>query len=225
METHEMPPDPARLSSAPFALDIYPELPAVQPALRLHFVDGLRGLAMLSVLLYHCWQNGGEWGWTPFGPHSVNLAAPLGFGYVGVNLFLVLSGFCLYWPLTRPDRPEPTLWAFAQKRCRRILPPYYAALLVAAAWPAGILNRELSAPWLVKLGVFSYSVYLIHLPLTKALDALAVSHHWPVAVFGVFVIAPLILLLGYLFHLRFEKPFMNAPKSRAPSSGTPPRWV
>lgn len=360
---------------------------------RLHFVDGLRGLAMLSVLLYHCRQNGGEWGWTPFGPYSVNLAAPLDYGYVGVNLFLVLSGFCLYWPLTRPGQPEPTLWAFAQKRCRRILPPYYAALLffwalllldvlthhhfhedatsvrhvilslgwhllmlhnlspdyvlsidgvfwslglefslyilfpvlveafkrfgpwlptfavlaidlgwrhavaeivgpetpiadsfvlcsslpgrcfefvagmtaawlvanrkrpatgqgytavsfcagvgavwvsahsgsgstfpdvlwggsfaallVAAARPAGILNRALSASWLVKLGIFSYSVYLIHLPLTKALDALAVSRHWPVAVFGVFVIAPLMLLLGYGFFCVFERPFMTVPK-------------
>ena len=96
METHGMPPDPARLSSAPLALESHSQPSAVQPALRLHFVDGLRGLVMLFVLLYHCRQNGGEWGWTPFGPHSVNLAAPLGFGYVGVNLFLVLSGFCLY---------------------------------------------------------------------------------------------------------------------------------
>ena len=96
---------------------------------RLHFVDGLRGLAMLSVLLFHRRQNGGEWQWTPFGPHSVNFAGALNYGYVGVNLFLVLSGFCLYWLFTRPGRPEPTLLAFAQKRCRRILPPYYAALL------------------------------------------------------------------------------------------------
>jgi len=38
-------------------------------------------------------------------------------------------------------------------------------------------------------------------------------------------VVPLVLGLGYLFHLLFEKPFMNAPKSRAPGSDTPPRWV
>lgn len=361
----------------------------------LHFVDGLRGLAMLMVLLYHCWMYGGRW-----------FAPALSYGYVGVNLFLVLSGFCLYWPFTRPGRPEPTLWTFAVRRCRRILPPYYAALLffwafllldvlthhhyhedatsvrhvalslgwhlvmlhnlspdyvlsingvfwslglefslyllfpvlveafrrfgpwlplgaalvvdlswrhavagvigpqtsaadgfvlcsslpgrcfefaagMAAAWlmararhgsaegkdgakgrtlgwicagvsalagaaavwvterfglgstcpdalwglcfaalvvasirPGSVLNRALSAPWLAALGVFSYSVYLVHLPLTKALDAVALSHHWPAALFGVLVIVPLMLLTGYVFHCVFERPFLRSVPSR-----------
>ena len=106
--------DPAPLPNIPTPLTAAP---------RLHFVDGLRGLAMLSVLLFHCRQNGGEWQWTPFRPHSVNFAGALNYGYIRVNLFSVLSGFCLYWPFARPGRPEPTLLAFAQKRCRRILPP------------------------------------------------------------------------------------------------------
>jgi peptidoglycan/LPS O-acetylase OafA/YrhL len=103
-----------------------------RPMPRLHFIDGLRGLAMLMVLLYHCWLFGGQWHVSlPFGAHSVNLASVLGFGHVGVNLFLVLSGFCLYWPFVKGGaRREPTLWEFAKKRCRRILPPYYVALII-----------------------------------------------------------------------------------------------
>lgn len=97
---------------------------------RLHYIDGLRGLAMLMVLLYHCWLFGGMWsvGLT-VGTHRVDIAAVLSFGHIGVNLFLVLSGFCLYWPFVKNGRRrEPTLAEFAWKRCRRILPPYYAAL-------------------------------------------------------------------------------------------------
>ena len=358
---------------------------------RLHFVDGLRGLAMLMVLLYHCWLFSGQWHLTvPLGRGCINLAEVLSFGHVGVNLFLVLSGFCLYWPFTKAGRPEPTLWEFAKKRCRRILPPYYAvlvlcggaalaealrdhdpaaahytlnwlwihalmvqnlrpgyvltingslwslalefqlyivfpvlveayrrftprrvlwvvllfcsvfrfavvqgqfvpdnglgyvlaysvfgrafefalgmaaallvarrhsgqslrlrpadyvlaagvvvaavadgrhghfqtltdamwgllfaALLVGASAAGSVLHRALSSPWLVSLGIFSYSVYLIHLPLVLALDTFVLSQHWPAAPLSVFVIAPLMLLLGYGFFRVFERPFMTVPK-------------
>lgn len=110
---------------------------ALPAAPRLHFIDGLRGLAMLMVLLYHCWLFGGQWQVRlPLGSHSVNLAAVLGMGHVGVNLFLVLSGFCLYWPFVKGGaQREPTLWKFAKKRCRRILPPYYVALVIFGILP------------------------------------------------------------------------------------------
>ncbi len=101
----------------------------------LHFIDGLRGLAMLMVLLCHCWIFGGFWVLPlPWGPHTVNAASLFSSGYIGVNLFLVLSGFCLYWPFVKGGaRREPTLWEFAKKRCRRILPPYYVTLALFGA--------------------------------------------------------------------------------------------
>jgi len=121
-----MPPDAA----APRPLE-------ARSAPRLHFIDGLRGLAMLMVLLYHCWLFGGMWsvGLTVGGRH-IDVAPILGFGHIGVNLFLVLSGFCLYWPFVKGGRRrEPTLWEFSKKRCRRILPPYYVTLLLFSAVP------------------------------------------------------------------------------------------
>lgn len=98
-----------------------PGVPARRPVPRLHYIDGLRGLAMLMVLLFHGWVHNHYW----------RLNAPLGFGYTGVHLFLVLSGFCLFWPFVKGGAwMEPTLWQFARKRCRRILPPYYVALVL-----------------------------------------------------------------------------------------------
>jgi len=139
-----MPQDSAGSISAPsvFTLDVRLEAPAAAP--RLHFVDGLRGLAMLMVLLYHCWLFGGRWQLAvPLGrEHSVDLAQMLSFGHIGVNLFLVLSGFCLYWPFTKAGRPEPTLWEFARKRCRRILPPYYAVLVLCGGAALAQAGRE-----------------------------------------------------------------------------------
>ena len=370
-----------------------------RPAPRLHFIDGLRGMAMLMVLLYHCWLFGGKWfigfSWEA---HRINLASLLGFGHVGVNLFLVLSGFCLYWPFVKGGaRREPTLWEFAKKRCRRILPPYYAtlllfgglflltalhhhrsadvryilhwllfhavmlhnltpeyilsvngslwslglefqlyilfpilveayrrfnargvlltvllactayrlfvarehgmtddgygyalaysvfgrcfefalgmfsamlvarwhqeqksplrladylllvllgaaaaldgrygksemltdalwgvlfaALLLAASRPGSMAHRALSHRALVSLGICSYSVYLIHLPLVMAFGGMAERRHLSNTeqiLFMLFLTVPLMLGLGYLFHLLFERPFMNAPRAAAP---------
>jgi len=97
---------------------------AASPDHRMHldYIDGLRGLAILMVLLYHSWLSADR----PVA-HWWN---PLASGYTGINLFLVLSGFCLYWPLVRPVRPapEPGLLAFARRRAHRILPAYYVVL-------------------------------------------------------------------------------------------------
>lgn len=79
----------------------------VQPAGRVH-LDGLqviRGIAALAVVLFH------EQELTSFGPHAVSnnwFTALFKFGYAGVDIFFVLSGFLIvyvhYGDIGRPSR-------------------------------------------------------------------------------------------------------------------------
>ena len=55
----------------------------------------------------------------------------------GVDLFMVLSGFCLFLPACKSETAmQKWHWQdFYKRRVRRIVPPYYAALLYSIALP------------------------------------------------------------------------------------------
>jgi peptidoglycan/LPS O-acetylase OafA/YrhL len=129
----------------PAQQSISPET-STAPHARLTFIDGLRGLAVLMVLAYHCWVHTirapipvalGRW--------HVDVTTPLHLGYVGVHLFLLLSGFCLTYPLVREGGAGMSLdpRRFFRRRAWRILPPYYVALLGFALLP--VIERGLRA--------------------------------------------------------------------------------
>ena len=76
-------------------------------------LDGLRGLAVASVVVYHAWPNALPGGW------------------VGVSVFFTLSGFLITTILVRDhDLSRASMATFWRKRARRLLP---AALLTIAA--------------------------------------------------------------------------------------------
>lgn len=92
-------------------------------------ITGLRGVAAGWVLLFHAWQFAG-------GPAlvlaGVDLTPLLASGYFGVDLFFVLSGFLLGLPFLaarRGGRPVQ-LGHFWRNRARRVLPAYWAQLLI-----------------------------------------------------------------------------------------------
>jgi peptidoglycan/LPS O-acetylase OafA/YrhL len=73
------------------------------------------------------------------------------------------------------------------------------------------VSRYLSATWLVRIGIFSYSLYLVHAPLVHliwfALRPLQLS---PDITFVILMLcAPLVVGLAYGFHRLFERPFMR----------------
>ena len=91
-----------------------------------------------------------------------------------------------------------------------------AALLLAAAQsPEGSVSRAFSWSPLVRIGTFSYSLYLIHAPILQILwlYALKPLGLGSVAIYVALLIGgfPIVLGVSYVFFRLFEAPFMNAP--------------
>ncbi|WP_309722304.1 acyltransferase [Armatimonas sp.] len=106
-----------------------------KPPTHYPFVDGIRGITALYVVLNHIWTRFvviAEAGSLPPWFHLLK------FGHAAVAIFIVLSGFCLMLPIAQRTplvlRPD-----FLKRRARRILPAYFAAmglsLLLGLAFP------------------------------------------------------------------------------------------
>lgn len=83
---------------------------------RMHMpgLDGLRGCAVLTVMIFHAWP------------------AALTGGMIGVDLFFVLSGFLISLLLVEEFRRNGTIGfrRFYMRRCLRLLPAFVVMLLV-----------------------------------------------------------------------------------------------
>ena len=95
----------------------------------LGYLDGVRGLAALYVLVFHLYNFQFAIVEGVVG-YAVNW---LNYGHIAVDVFIVLSGFCLALPAAGTGQLKEGAWKFFGRRARRILPTYYAALLLALA--------------------------------------------------------------------------------------------
>lgn len=92
----------------------------------LEFVQALRGIAALLVVLWHAS--------TYFGPYGTGIAGKL-FGpgaTMGVDLFFLISGFIMVHTTRARDGSWKDTAAFAIKRISRIWPVWIVALLLCA---------------------------------------------------------------------------------------------
>ena len=129
---------------------------------RLSSVDALRGAAALGVVLYHTVGSNAQ-----FGPRFLRwLVAPvlplIRFGYVGVFLFFVISGFCIHLSRAKAraaSKPSVTFTAFWKRRFTRLYPPYLIALILYLAI-AGFTTKFELTPFYV-WDVISH-LFMIH---------------------------------------------------------------
>src|SRR6266567_178843 len=100
--------------------------------MRLDYVDGIRATAALYVALTHAYNYAGV-NTNPDAPRWLKLASGwLGYGHYAVDVFIVISGFCLMFPVVASPGGDlrSGLGRYFKRRALRILPPYYAALFL-----------------------------------------------------------------------------------------------
>lgn len=107
----------------------------------LYSVQAFRGIAALLVLLFHT---------TQFISRKYGVAPLEGlffFGFAGLHLFFVLSGYIIYF-IHRQDIGLPRrLPNFARKRIIRIYPTYWVILAIYAAAPLLAGKLDLAGLW------------------------------------------------------------------------------
>jgi len=161
------------------------------PSLRTGYrpdIDGLRALAVLSVVFYHA-----------------GITCPGGF--VGVDVFFVISGFLITSLITKDlESGEFRFADFWERRARRILPALFVmvAFVLAAGWflflPAEFENLGRST---IALALFSANVFFWREANNYFADAMEehpLLHTWSLAVEEQFYIAVPFLMWG-MFHV------------------------
>lgn len=158
--------------------------------MRIKGLDGLRGIAFLMVFFFHIHWN--QWGWP------------------GVQLFFVLSGFLITGILLDMKEslpPKPYFIKFYGRRILRIFPLYYFYLLamwVLTAWaissgfqpePMQVFQKEM--PF-----ALTY-VYDFYFALDRYVPSYFLTHFWTLAVEEQFYLVwPLFILLTPRKHLQ-----------------------
>jgi peptidoglycan/LPS O-acetylase OafA/YrhL len=104
---------------------------------RIAAVDGLRAVAVVGVIWAHMWSFGFGAPALPLarvGSWSVDLNRLVSFWGTGVDLFFVISGFCMHLVYSSKQRTLEfgSFRKFVKKRWLRIAPAYYVAMVASA---------------------------------------------------------------------------------------------
>jgi peptidoglycan/LPS O-acetylase OafA/YrhL len=125
---------------------------------RLRGIDALRGVAALGVVLYHAVEQGQNVLPNNIFHYPVRaIQFVTSFGYIGVFLFFVISGFCIHlqWAKAKAAGIEPDIQfgSFWKRRLRRLYPPYIIALLLYLLLTAYTVGIDVTHFFVYDLGM------------------------------------------------------------------------
>jgi peptidoglycan/LPS O-acetylase OafA/YrhL len=156
---------------------------STQTVVRSHGLDTLRSVAILSVMVFHIRDFHGE----ATLPAALIPVAKL--GWMGVDLFFVLSGYLIASQFLKPylAGQRPGLWTFYRNRLFRVLPAYGVVLALYYAWPGWRESPNLPPLW-------TFLTFTQNLFANISVDH-AFSHVWSLCVEEHFyLLLPLIVL-------------------------------
>lgn len=161
---------------------------------RFGLLDGLRGLASLSVLLHHLG------------------ASPL--GHYAVMVFFVISGYCITASAQSSLQRQPSFLSFIRRRARRIYPPYLLAVTFFAVtrWVRSYVEPGKTwhptwTEWLQNLTLTQWTSLPFHpIAWPSANPRLFVSAFWSLNYEEQFY---LVVAVGLVFAARLNVPLLR----------------
>ena len=188
----------------------------------------LRGLAALAVVTFHAYQHnrsgpGSAWPWSG-AAHRGMLGTDL-----FVDMFFVLSGFVLWLPVARTaldGRVGRPGWVVLFRRMARLLPLYYAVVLIVWAftnpdlpghWQDLVLHLTFThvysdqyifwtdgPAWSLAVEFHFYVLMALFIPLIHAVLVRTEGRHARVARIAIVSVLPAVLVLAGLAYLAWE---------------------
>ncbi|CAD5219217.1 unnamed protein product [Bursaphelenchus xylophilus] len=148
-------------------------------------IQGLRCIAIVAVLLFHLWPQ------------------TLENGYLGVDMFFVISGFLMHAVLEKKDTSPRTMLDFYFRRIRRIWPTYYFILtMTILAVPYFFVATDYKTILKELLGAATFTSNIFNLPFHGYFDAININsiplflHTWSLSVEMQFY-----LLVPFIFYV------------------------
>ncbi len=158
-------------------------------------IDGLRAIAVLSVVTYH------------FG-----LSGVLSGGFIGVDIFFVISGFLITKIIFREILEEKyDIISFYNRRILRIFPAYFAMLFFSITWASfKLFNSEFFDQGLSAIYSITFISNIRFWKISDYFDPMIHNdlflHTWSLSVEEQFYIfLPLGMMLLYRYNEKFKK--------------------
>jgi peptidoglycan/LPS O-acetylase OafA/YrhL len=179
--------------------------PKNNPSNHLAFLDGLRAICAIVVVIDHAWLE--VWPVFTGGTPPTGVAAlitgwlPYGARFA-VAVFILLSGFCLMLPVVKSSGAlRGGTAGFFVRRARRILPPFYAAMILSLVLIWLLVGTKTGTHWDVSVPVTWRGIFANLFLLQDMFERGQINHaFWSIAVeWRIYFLFPPLVLLSRRF--------------------------